>query len=76
MSDTEAGLSGYPAIKRTEVKAALSPEDQQEIERLESLEYLSLPLQLKLEALWSRAFALHVPPQVDPLVLYARELSQ
>jgi hypothetical protein len=57
------------------VRAALPPAEQHEIERLESLDYLSLPSQLKLEALWSRAFALHVPPQEDPLVNYAREVG-
>jgi hypothetical protein len=54
------------------VKVALSPEEQQEVEQLESLGYLSLPSQLRLEALWRRASALHDRPPGDALVAYAR----
>jgi hypothetical protein len=73
---TLARLTGYPAIKRAEIRASLGPDEQEELEPLEARTRVSSTSQARLDALWAKAFALHAPPQVDPLVAYAAEVGE
>jgi hypothetical protein len=67
---------GYPAIKRAEIRASMGPHEQEELEQLEARARLSPASHARVDALWAQAFALHVPPQVDPLVAYAPEVGE
>jgi hypothetical protein len=52
-------LSGYPAIKRTQVIASLPPEQQEELETLMARKRRSAASERRLAELWTRAFAAH-----------------
>jgi hypothetical protein len=73
--ERHAGISAYGVIKRAQIIGSLSPAEQKELERLEARRRLSAASQARLDALWAKAFALHLPPQVDPLVAYAGEVG-
>jgi hypothetical protein len=69
-------LSPYGYIKKAEVLSFLSPQEREELRRLESRTRRSEAAQQRLEDLWDRAFALHVAPTVDPLFAYAEEVGE
>jgi hypothetical protein len=71
-----ARLSPYGVVKRAEVLGALSPGEQEEVERLEARPRRSLAQEARLDELWRKAFGLGVPPQVDPLFAYAQEVGE
>jgi hypothetical protein len=56
-------LSAYGHIKRAEIKGALLPAEQEELERLEARKRRSVAAEARLKALWAKAFRDHVPPQ-------------
>jgi hypothetical protein len=75
ISDQRARLSAYGHIKRAQILGSLSPAEQGEVEQLEARQRLSAGSQARLDALWAKAFARHVPPQLDPSVAYAAEVG-
>jgi hypothetical protein len=68
-------LSAYGVIKRSSVLAALPPDEQEEVERLEARAHRSAPAEARLASLWDKAHDRHVPPHEDPLFAYAREIG-
>lgn len=68
--------NAYARIKEAEIRAALTPEEQEELEHLEALKDRSMDEEFRIEELWAKAFRDHVAPQVDPLVDYAREVGE
>jgi hypothetical protein len=69
-------LSAYGMIKRSRVLGSLSPEEIEAVEALEAWNRLSPTAEARLEALWDKAFDLHVPPQEDPLLAYAEGVGE
>lgn len=66
----------YAHIKAAEIKAALSPAEQEELEHLESFKKRTVEEEFRIEELWNKAFAQHVAPMPDPLFDYAREVGE
>ena len=58
--------SAYEVIKRTQIKGALPPGEQQELEDLEARKRRSAAQEARVDELWSKAFRDHVPPQPAP----------
>lgn len=56
-------LSAYGHIKRTQIKGALPPVEQEELERLEARKRRSAAQEARVDELWSKAFRDHVPPK-------------
>jgi hypothetical protein len=70
------GKSAYGHVKAAQIKGALPPAEQEEIEHLESLKDHTAEQEARLEELWTEAFRRHVPPQPDPLFDYARQVKE
>jgi len=58
-----ARIGAYGMVKEAQIRSALPPEEQQELEDLEALRRRSAAQETRLEELWAKAFRDHVPPQ-------------
>ena len=64
---TAPNTGGYPTVKRRQVLSALSPEEQDEVERLEARQKRSAATERRREQLWTKAFRDHRAPDRPPV---------